>query len=649
MNVTSQELIYPFSAIVGQKSMTRALILAAIHPALGGALIRGSKGAAKSTAVRALAALLPAIEVVPGDPFHRAPGEDVAGWPLGEDARFERRPVALVNLPVGATDDRVVGSLNLERALATGQRAFEPGLLAAAHRGILYIDEVNLLGDHLVDLLLDAAAMGVNHVEREGLTFRHPARFVLVGTMNPEEGDLRPQLLDRFGLAVEVEPMNDPRERAEVVRRRLAFEADRREGERIVRAQALLPSVTVSEPVLAALCARCAREGAEGLRADLTIYKAASALAAYEGRTDVTLEDVEAVAELALAHRRTTQGPPPTPSPPPPPPPGTDNDRPNSAPDGLDLPPRPEYYAGRDRREGPVGSSSGEEENEPQLIAAAAPTVAPPWLPRLSTAPRKPGKSGRRGQLAMTDRRGVFVRAAEPRGRSRDPAIAATLHAAAPWQHLRGRAERGPLILRPRDLRDKVRVRPAQHLVLFVVDASRSMGARKRMAETKGAVLSLLIDAYQKRDRVGLIAFGGTTARLALAPTRSVRVAARHLAELPVGGLTPLARGLALAGRVVAQARRRDAGVVPLVVLLTDGRGNVALGPGGHPEADALALARQLARDGVRGLVIDTESGPVRLGLARAIAHAWNADLKALDDLGGRRLPEAVRRALLAG
>src|SRR3954452_14972656 len=246
--------------------MRLALVLAAIHPGLGGVLIRGSKGAAKSTAVRALASLLPDIEVVAGDPFRRAPGEEIAGWPLPEGARFERRPVALVNLPVGATDDRVVGSLNIERALTTGRRAFEPGLLAASHRGILYIDEVNLLGDHLVDLLLDAAAMGVNHVEREGLAFRHPARFVLVGTMNPEEGDLRPQLLDRFGLVVEVESMADPRERAEVVRRRLAFEADpegflahwaeadRREGERIAEAQRTLPSVAVPEAILADLC-----------------------------------------------------------------------------------------------------------------------------------------------------------------------------------------------------------------------------------------------------------------------------------------------------------------------------------------------------------------------------------------------------------
>ncbi len=205
------------------------------------------------------------------------------------------------------------------------------------------------------------------------------------------------------------------------------------------------------------------------------------------------------------------------------------------------------------------------------------------------------------------------------------------------------------MILRAADLREKVRARPAQHLVLFVVDASRSMGARRRMSQTKGAVLSLLIDAYQKRDRVGLITFGGTTARLALPPTRSVRVAARHLGELPVGGLTPLAHGLEMAARVVASARRREPGVAPLVVLLTDGRGNVALRTGGDPEADACGLARQFARDGVAGLVIDTEAGAVRLGRAGRIAQEWGAELKMLDDLDGRTLPDAVRRTLLAG
>jgi magnesium chelatase subunit D len=648
--------VFPFSAIVGQAAMKRALVLAAIHPGLGGVLIRGSKGAAKSTAVRALAEILPPIEVYEEDPFRRAPGEEVDGWPLLEAARIVRRPVELVDLPVGATDDRVVGSLNLERALATGARAFEPGLLARAHRGLLYIDEVNLLPDHLVDLLLDAAAMGVNHVEREGLAFRHPSRFVLVGTMNPEEGDLRPQLLDRFGLAVEVEPMTEPARRAEVVRRRLAFEADPigfradwaeadgEEGRRIVEARRLLPSVVVPSPILDALCARCAREGADGLRADLTIYKAASALAAYEGRTEVTQGDVEAIAELALAHRRTT---PPSRGPSPPtPPPGPSEDREHPELQSREASPR------SDRRETSAPSAqdrgtsaTGGEGSEPEVIAPALLSGVSPWEP----GQRKrvgAGPSGRRGTLGAIDRRGVMIRSTVPKGRAADPSIGATLRASAPWQSSRGRVPGGRLILRSGDLRVKVRARPAVHLILFVVDASRSMGARRRMAQTKAAVLSLLVDAYQKRDRVGLITFGGTSARVALAPTRSVQVAARQLAELPVGGTTPLAHGLALAGRVVERSRLRESEVVPLVVLLTDGRGNVPLSPTGEPTSDALAMAGRLGLEGVSGLVIDTEDGPVRLGLASALARAWGAELKPLEALGGRALPDAVRLAL---
>jgi magnesium chelatase subunit D len=658
------EAQYPFSALVGQDAMRRALVLAAVHPGLGGVLVRGSKGAAKSTAVRALAALLPEVEVFDGDPFRRAPGEDVPGWPLPEGAPLVRRPVALVNLPVGATDDRVVGSLNLERALATGARQFEPGLLAAAHRGILYIDEVNLLPDHLVDLLLDAAAMGVNHVEREGLAFRHPSRFVLVGTMNPEEGDLRPQLLDRFGLAVEVEPMADPAARAEVVRRRLAFEADPVAfrarwaeadadlGRRIDAARRLLPAVVVPDPVLDALCALCAREGAEGLRADLTIHKAASALAAFEGRTEVTTADVQAVAELALAHRRTH---PPRGNPPPHPPVLDDPPRPNGTkdrpePSRGDAPPAPADRAESPRGHSQAGPAPGDlgpddADGEARVLPAAEPTAAAAWTPRV-VGRRRPSTPGRRGKPATPDRIGPTVGAARPVGRASDPALAATLRAAAPSQPHRGRAPGGRVLIRRDDLRVKVRKRPTRHLVLFVVDASRSMGARERMRQTKAAVLSLLVDAYQKRDRVGLIRFGRGGASLVLPPTRSVQVAARRLADLPVGGATPLAAGLDLAARVILAERRREPGVAPLVVLLTDGRGNLALTPGGRPQAEALALAARLGREGVAGLVIDTECGPVRLGLAAALAEAWGAEVRPLDALQGPRLSQAVRRAL---
>ncbi|MGH2782846.1 MAG: ATP-binding protein, partial [Thermoleophilaceae bacterium] len=292
--------LFPFSAIVGQDELRLALVLNAVAPAIGGVLVRGEKGTAKSTAVRALGRLLPEIRVVAGCPFNCDPGLPDGQCPAGphEAAELEDRPAALVELPVGASADRVAGSLDLERALTEGVRAFEPGLLAAAHRGVLYADEVNLLPDHVVDLLLDASALGTNHVERDGVSIRHAARFVLVGSMNPEEGELRPQLLDRFGLAVEAAASSDPVERAEIVRRRLAFEADpdgfaarydgadRELAHRIRFARERLGEVRLPEAMLARLAGACAAASVDGMRADLVTAKTAVALAACEGRLE---------------------------------------------------------------------------------------------------------------------------------------------------------------------------------------------------------------------------------------------------------------------------------------------------------------------------------------------------------------------------
>jgi magnesium chelatase subunit D len=311
---TSTQIIYPFSAVVGQESMQLALLLNAINPAIGGVLIRGQKGTAKSTAARALAALLP-----PPDAVELTIEMRTNGWV--ESIPFSRPASTLpfVELPVGASDDRVVGALDIEHALQAGQRRFEPGLLAQAHGGILYVDEVNLLADHIVDVLLDAAASGVNTVEREGISVSHRARFILVGTMNPEEGDLRPQLLDRFGLAVEVSGQPEPPVRAEIVRRRLAYEANPAEfyahfaqpeellRQRIAEARNLLPQVTLSEGLLELITHICAGSGVHGLRADITMYKTALTLAAWEDRRQVTVADVRKSAELALYHRRRRQ------------------------------------------------------------------------------------------------------------------------------------------------------------------------------------------------------------------------------------------------------------------------------------------------------------------------------------------------------
>lgn len=309
---------YPFTAVVGMDDLRLALLLNAVSPAVGGVLVRGEKGTAKSTAVRALAELLPAVPVVAGCRFSCDPGAPDPGCPDGphEAAGGDERPARMVELPVGASEDRLVGALDIERALAEGVKAFEPGLLADAHRGILYVDEVNLLHDHLIDLLLDAAAMGSSYVEREGVSVRHAARFLLVGTMNPEEGELRPQLLDRFGLTVEVAASRVPEQRVEVVRRRLAYEDDpaafaaRWAGEeaalreRIVAARELLPQVALGDAVLLQIAATCAAFEVDGMRADIVMARTATALAAWAGRTEVTSEDVRQAALLALPHRR---------------------------------------------------------------------------------------------------------------------------------------------------------------------------------------------------------------------------------------------------------------------------------------------------------------------------------------------------------
>jgi len=322
-----ERITYPFAAITGQQRMKLALILNIINPSISGVLIRGEKGTAKSTAVRGLAELLPVLEVVRGCPFQLAPGERgevcvACGrqecrerLSRGEPPEVVKRQTAVVELPIGATEDRVVGTLDLEHALQHGVKRFEPGLLATAHRGILYVDEVNLLDDHVVDVLLDSAAMSVNTVEREGISFSHPARFTLVGTMNPEEGELRPQLLDRFGLCVTVEGTRDPAQRVEIIERRSQFEQSpalfvshwknesQRVAEEIARAIEIYPSVIVDRELLFDIAKSCLQVGVDGHRGDIVMLKTAKTLAAYHGRQQVCREDIEEAAALALPHR----------------------------------------------------------------------------------------------------------------------------------------------------------------------------------------------------------------------------------------------------------------------------------------------------------------------------------------------------------
>lgn len=652
---------FPFTAVVGQDDLRLALLLNAVSPAVGGVLVRGEKGTAKSTAVRALSALLPEVAVVPGCRFSCDPAAPDPSCPDGphEAGAGARRPARMVELPVGASEDRLVGALDIERALAEGVKAFEPGLLADAHRGILYVDEVNLLHDHLVDLLLDAAAMGASYVEREGVSVRHAARFLLVGTMNPEEGELRPQLLDRFGLTVEVAASREPDQRVEVVRRRLAYDDDpagftarwaHEEASvrhRVVAARELLPSVRLGDGALRQIAATCAAFEVDGMRADIVMARTATALAAWAGRTEVLAEDVRQAALLALPHRRRRNpfdapgldedkldetleefGEPEDDDPGPDGGPGGGGGQPapDSGPQGGDTGARPE--AGEDGEPQPSGAGAGEQ---------SAVRAAEPFRTKALSVPGVgEGAAGRRSR-ARTEH-GRTTGARRPRGALTKLHLAATVQAAAPHQRARGRSGRG-LVVRRDDLRQATREGREGNLVLFVVDASGSMAARQRMGAVKGAVLSLLLDAYQRRDKVGLVTFRGAAGEVALPPTSSVDAAAARLETLPTGGRTPLAAGLLRAHEVLRIERLRDPARRALVVVVTDGRAT------GGPEPVTLAgrAARLFAAEGVASVVVDCESGPVRLGLAGQLAGELGGTAVTLDELRADSIAGLVR------
>jgi magnesium chelatase subunit D len=607
--------------------------------------------------------------VDPADPAATSPD-----GPFGTETETIVRPVRLVELPVGATEDRVLGSLHLERALSHGKVEYEPGLLARAHRGILYVDEVNLLHDHLVDLLLDAAAMGQVTVERDGVSVEHAARFVLIGTMNPEEGELRPQLLDRFGLTVEVAAPREPALRAEVVRRRMAHDADpvaftaryrdadRALTERVETARERLAKVRLTESALMKIAEVCATFEVDGLRADIVTARTAVAHAAWEGRDEVTRADIRRAALLALPHRRRRN---PFDAP------GLDEDLLDQILGDDELPPEPpEGPAPDEPPTSPEDNTQDQAQGDGQRDEAAdgdsdqapatddtppesdgEPPVTPPAGTELgstvrATAPYRPrllkvqglgeGEAGRRSRaLASTGRR---VGARLPDGPTGSLHLVETLLAAAGKQSSRGRTT-GRVELRNEDLRVAVREGREANLVLFCVDASGSMAARKRMSQVKTAILSLLLDAYRRRDKVGLVTFRGAEATVALPPTRSVDIAAARLDEVPAGGRTPLAEGLLEAARVLTRERMRDPRLRPLLVVVTDGRAT-----GGK---DAVARSQQAAEYvaglGVTTVVIDGESGPLRLGLALRLAELLRAEHLPVAEVSAEALAGTVR------
>jgi magnesium chelatase subunit D len=650
---------FPLSAIVGQRPLIEALLVNAVSPEVGGVLVRGERGTAKSTAVRALAPLLPPIEAAVDETYAFGPGQAAPGGVVAAGAETERRAAPLVELPLGATLDRLVGSLDLRQALA-GDHSFEPGILARAHQGILYVDEVNLLADHLVDALLDAAASGVARVEREAVSVEHDARFILVGTMNVEEGELRPQLLDRFGLGVEVRAPRDVGERAEIVRRRLQFERDpaafaerfaeqeRGLAARIAAARERLDGVRLPERELLRIAGACAQLGVDGVRGDLVTARAARALAALDAADEVDESHVRRAAALALPHRRRRDpldGREPDPedveralddSP------GNDagpNSGPEDEPPGGAAPPPPisgGSSAGGNGRPRPSDSPAPAQApasqapttaGEPSATEAQPDAPAPPQRRAAPAPARLPaaalklvghgtGPLGRRARTSGPQAGTIDSRPA--RSPDEDVAIVATLHA-----RLLGASAA--------DVRTPIRSGREGALLCLVVDASGSMGARRRLARVKGALLELLRDAYARRDRVGMIAFQDRSAEIVIAPGTPLERAAEAIRALPAGGRTPLAAGLDAAARLIANEALREPGRRAIAVVLTDGRAQ-------DPAHEIPRAAARLGRTASAVHVIDIEDGPVRLGLAATVAKAADAHLhRLLGDTRPRR------------
>lgn len=634
-----RKYVYPFTAVLGQEQVKKALLLNVINPQIKGVLLSGQKGTAKSTLVRGLAAALEDLQVV--------------------------------ELPLSITEDRLLGSIDLEKALQKGEKAFEPGLLAQAHGQILYVDEVNLLSEHIVHSLLDVAQSGVNCVEREGISHSHLAQFILVGTMNPEEGSLGAQFLDRFGLFVEVEGVEDIALRMEIVNSRLAYEKNptafveeqeeknKQLQEKVQEAKERLSLVQVSDNIVQIASQMACQANCPGHRADLILIETARALAAWDGREYVNLEDLKEAAPLVLPHRKRNAQPQEQETPPPPQEneENEENTEENNEQQDNQLPPPPPpsedegeseeeeaEQQDQDDQQSPPQNQNPTEDSEQEDVAQVGETFrVVPWQVDCWDKVWRKG-NGRRSKSRTNCLQGRYVGYRLPKGKVSDLAFDATLRAAAPYQKFRDKNGQA-LALIPSDLREKVREKRVGNTLLFLVDASGSMGAQERMKATKGAIVSLLTDAYQKRDSVGLVAFRKTGAEILLDITRSVDLAQKRLKDLPTGGRTPLASGLSLSYQVLKARRLKDPEMIPVLVLISDGRANLAY-QGGDPLEEAKELGNKIAQEGIRSLVVDTENDFLELGLARELAEALGAQYYKLDDLNAGKMVDVVKNYL---
>lgn len=625
---------YPFTAVVGQERMKRALIYTLIVPEIGGVVLSGEKGTGKSTLVRGLAEIC-------------------------EKQKIE--------LPLNTTEDMLVGSMDFETALQTGARAFSPGILQRAHQNLLYVDEINLLKENLTHILIDVVAGGVNRMEREGIRYTHPCETVLVGSMNPEEGPICPQLLDRFGLFVSVTGESEVQNRAEIIKRRLSFEKDPKGfcqsfekaqqdlKQKIKKAQERARYIKGSDEIWQ-LCAMTAEEaGAQGNRCEIVLFYTAMAVAAFAGRDVIYSGDLKEAATYVLPHRKREQQKSS----------GVEIPKesaqikkdPSQAEDQSEeqgtQPEGPWHQNEKTTEESPNTSTKEEnmpdEEKEDQAVASSEREAVRAEniyevMPLFRLRPDRNRRigSGRRMKTKTDATLGQvtsFTQTQNPKGKI---AFAPTLRAAAPYQKNR-KKDKTAFAIRHEDIRYQKRETHIGATVIFVVDASGSMGAQKRMKETKEAVLSMLQESYQKRDKVAFIAFRKEEAQVLLDVSGSAQMAHYALQSLPTGGKTPLAAGLFRALGLIKGAKIKDKNMVPLLILVTDGRSNVSLFTD-NPLADALYMGDLIAAEKIAGVVIDTEGGFIRAGIAKEVAAHMGADYYKVTDLRAEGVQSLVQR-----